>query len=717
MAEMPEIESRLARTLNFDDDQVRAVLSLLDDDNTVPFIARYRKDQTGGLDENDIREIRSEAERLRELESRRSTILETIDEQGELDDELRRAINAAETKTKLEDLYAPYRPKRQTRGKKALEAGLEPVADALVNDGNFRRLASEHPCDTYSTVSEVLDGACDIIAERVADDPDIRQYVRQRASRQGKLVCRKRRGADEDPNFENYYDFRAKVTDVEQHQILAIRRGENEKALSAKLEVGDDAFVNWIKRQVENRPDGGEARRLVDSAIEDAWNRLLHPRTERHIRAELESEADDHAISVFAVNLKNLLMQPPLPGRAVLGVDPAYRSGCKLAVVDREGRYRGSNKVFVHDDRRDDAVETIQQMIVDRDIDIVAVGNGTASRETEEVVAESISDIDTDVAYAMVDEAGASVYSASDVAQREFPDLDVSIRGAISIARRLQDPLAELVKIDPESIGVGMYQHDVDSNRLSDELEAVVEDVVHSVGIDLNTASRELLAHVSGIGPTLAERIVEYREDHGRFRSRDELNDVSGIGAKTFEQAAGFLRIRNGAEPLDDTSIHPDNYDVARDLLDELNGALGDDDAVGDIDAIRRNTEQVEQIADRNDVGPHTVESVLNALAEPGRDPRQDVDAPELRRDVLTMEDLAEGMQVNGTVRNVVDFGAFVDIGVKEDGLIHVSEMADRYVDNPHEIVGVGDQVDVRVTSINRDRGRIGLSLLPAGND
>jgi uncharacterized protein len=703
---MTTTSERVADALDLEADSVASALHLLDDDNTVPFIARYRKDATGGLDETQIREVRREAQRLRDLESRRQTILETIREQGALDDQLREAIEAADSKTALEDLYAPYRPKRRTRGKKALEAGLEPVADALMHDGAFQQQARDRQTDEYPSTSAVLDGAADIIAERVADDPDIRKYVRQRATRQGAITCKRRRGADKDPNFENYYGFQAPVTKIEPHQVLAIRRGENEKALSASLEVDDDAFVGWIRRQID-RPDGGEARRRVDAAIEDAWQRLLHPRTERHIRGELEEQADDHAIGVFAVNLKNLLMQPPLPDRSVLGVDPGYRSGCKLAAVDREGRFRASDKMFVHDDRKQGAIDTIREMVDTHEIDVVAIGNGTASRETERAVADALDDVDA--VYAMVDEAGASVYSASETAQREFPDLDVSIRGAISIARRLQDPLAELVKIDPESIGVGMYQHDVDDSRLSDELAAVVEDVVHAVGIDLNTASRDLLAHVSGIGPTLADRIVEYRNDHGLFESRRQLDDVHGVGAKTFEQAAGFLRIRDGAEPLDNTSIHPDNYAIARRLLDTFDGDLGGSNLSTTIDGLDKT--DVQSLANRTDAGVRTVESVLEALAHPGRDPRDDVDPPELRSDVLSMEDLTEGMKVGGTVRNVVDFGAFVDIGVKEDGLVHVSEMADRYVDDPHEIVAVGDRIDVVVQSIDIEQGRIGLSM------
>lgn len=703
---MDEIIDRVAGALDLRDDQVRSALELLDDDNTVPFIARYRKDATGGLDETQIREVREEADRLRELESRRETVLETIAEQGELDAELRAEIEGAETRTELEDLYAPYRPKRRTRGMRAIDAGLEPVAEALVEGGSVREVAAGHTNDEYPSVEDVVDGAVDIVAERIADDPDIRQYVRDRARREGALVSERRRGADDDPNFEQYRGFRVDLSDAEPHQVLAIRRGENEKELSAGVEVDDEAFVEAIRRRVDG-PDGGEAREPFDAAIREAWDRLLHPRTERQLLSELEEEADEHAISVFAVNLENLLMQPPLPGHGVLGVDPGYKSGCKVAAVDDEGRFRESWKIFVHDDRSDDAVETVREAVESHEIDVVAVGNGTASREAEEVVAEAVGG--TDASYAVVDEAGASVYSASEIAQQEFPEVDVSVRGAISIARRLQDPLAELVKIDPESIGIGMYQHDVDDARLSDELDAVVEDVVHDVGIDLNTASRALLAHVSGIGPTLADRIVDYREEYGAFESRRELEEIRGIGAKTFEQAAGFLRIRDGEEPLDDTSIHPDNYDLARALRREVGAPIGSDGYAAALEGASGG--RLEEFGRRYGTGRRAVEAILEALAEPGRDPRDELDPPELRSDVLEMEDLTEGMEVSGTVRNVVDFGAFVDIGVKEDGLVHVSEMADRYVEDPHDVVAVGDQIDVVIQSVEPDRGRIGLSM------
>jgi uncharacterized protein len=703
------IPARVADTLNLQAGQVQSALSLFDQDNTVPFIARYRKDQTDGLDEVELRDIEREAGRLRDLESRREKVLETIREQGELDDELEAAIRDAGTRSRLDDLYAPYRPKRRTKGAKAIEAGLQPVADAILNEGDIDAAANKHTCQAYDTPKAVTKGACDIIAEQVADDPDVRDFVRRRMRDSGQLSCRQRRGGEDDPTFEIYYDFSAPLDQVKNHQILAIRRGENEKVLSAGIDVDDDAICRRISRHL-NDARSGRASKLVDRAIEDGYSRLLHTRIERELRAELEERADEHAIGVFAVNLQNLLLQAPLPDRRILAIDPGYRSGCKVAVVDEQGALVETGQIYVHDNRRDDAGSKLEGWISEFDIDVVAIGNGTASRETEELVAEVAGAVDRPLRYAMVDEAGASVYSASDIAREEFPDLDVSLRGAVSIGRRLQDPLAELVKIDPKAIGVGMYQHDVNQSRLAEALDAVVEDVVHAVGVDLNSASHALLARVSGIGPTLAQRIVDYRAQQGRFSRRTDLKDVRGIGAKTFEQAAGFLRIRDGDEPLDNTAIHPDDYPVARQVLDLTGAELGDaslDSAIDDL----RSAGDLDAVKASHGIGSLTLSDVLEALVEPGRDPRDDVDPPQLRSDVLTLDDLHEGMDLTGTVRNVVDFGAFVDIGVKEDGLVHISEMANRYVDNPHEIVGVGDQINVRVVSVDAERGRIGLSI------
>ena len=707
---MDSLPEDVASGLDLSPDRVRETLNLLDDGNTVPFIARYRKEQTGELDEVQIREVRDVAEQLRKLEKRRESILETIEQQGELDDGLRSKINQADSLSRLEDLYAPYRPKRMTRGKKAMEAGLDPVTEAIWADEPPEPVAKDKICDAYPTVEDVIDGAKDIIAERIADDAEIRNYVRRKMREHGKLVSKPRRGGERDSNFEMYYEFSAPVDRVKPHQTLAIRRGEDEKVLSAGVEVNEEPILKWIESQLDD-VQSRKSRRLVREAVEDAFKRRLHPIGERDILSDLEEGADEHAIEVFSVNLKSLLMQSPLPDRRLLGIDPGFRTGCKLVVVDESGALQKTDKLFVNQDN-DDASEIIEHLVDEYGVDVIAIGNGTASRETEELVAETIREAGLDVKYTIVDEAGASVYSASETAREEFPDLDVSYRGAVSIARRIQDPLAELVKIDPKSIGVGMYQHDVNQNRLQESLDAVVEDVVNRVGVDLNSASKSLLECVAGLGPTLADRIVDFRDRNGVFESREQLKEVSGVGPKTFQQCAGFLRIRDGAESLDSTGIHPDDYDVARRILEIADTSLEapDGDALGEL----KRVEKLQQLTSKVDAGRPTVEYIIDELAEPGRDPRDDVEPPELRSDVLSMDDLEEGMRLNGTVRNVVDFGAFVDVGVKEDGLVHISEMADRFVDNPQDILSAGEQIEVVVQSVDKERGRIGLSIKEA---
>ncbi len=704
------MEKRIAKLLDLSVKQVRSTLQLLDDGNTVPFIARYRKERTGELDEVQIRDISHRSEEIRQLEDRRATILASIEEQGELSDVLREKIEKAESRPRLEDLYAPYRPRRMTRGKKALEAGLEPLARRIEKGQDPRSEAREFRCEEFSTVAEVLRGARDILAEEMSDDAEIREHVRHQARKKGRLVCKKRRGADGDPKYEMYTDFTSSVRRIKSHQVLAIRRGEREKELSAGIDVDEETLIDWICRRVVRQ--SGPGTRHHRNAVEDGFSRLLHPSIERDIRRELEDEADEHAIGVFAVNLENLLLQPPMPETVVLGIDPGMRTGCKMTVIGATGELLATGQCFIHDKRKEDAPEKIRKMVKEHDVDLVAVGNGTGSRETEEAVAKGLRDVQG-TQYAVIDEAGASVYSASDVARREFPELDVSMRGAVSIARRLQDPLAELVKIDPKSIGVGMYQHDVNQAELQRALEAVVEDVVNSVGIDLNSASRSLLAQVAGIGPTLADRIVEARDDDGAFRSRSDLKRVRGLGAKTFEQCAGFLRIRDGSEPLDNTGIHPENYDVARAVLNEVDANVGDASLESSLRQLRQQG-RLQEIAQQFGVGSPTLSDICDSLVEPGRDPRDELDPPKLRSDVLSMDDLQEGMRLQGTIRNVVDFGAFVDIGVKNDGLVHISEMADRYVKSPYDEVSVGDQVDVVILSVDADRGRIGLSIKAA---
>lgn len=699
------MEQRIAKEMGVRKQQVAATLRLLDDGNTVPFIARYRKEATGNLDEVQIREVESTAERVRTLEARRETILESVREQGALTSKLEKKIRAADDLTALEDLYAPYRPKRQTRATRAIEAGLEPVAEAILNDRDPWPLARESTGEDYPDAEAVVAGAQDIIAEQISDRPDARKLVRDTLRKHGKVTVKKRRGADVDPNFEGYYDFVSHVDRIKPHQVLAIRRGENDKKLSASVQVDDDRTIRDLNRTVNQTRRN---RKLVRAAIEDGYKRLLKPGVERDVRGALDEGADAHAIDVFALNLKNLLMQAPLSGRRVMAIDPGYRTGCKIAAVDEGGAVLGTDIVYVHDGRSEKAPTKISELVERFDVDVIAIGNGTASSETQRAAADAISG--TDVRYAVVDEAGASVYSASEVAREELPDMDVSYRGAVSIARRLQDPLAELVKIDPKSIGVGMYQHDVDQTRLQKAVEAVVVDAVNSVGVELSSASPSLLTYVSGIGPTIATRIVDYQREHG-FRKRSDLQKVKGIGARGFEQCAGFLRIRDGAEPLDTTAIHPESYGAARAILRAAGATPGDDDLGEQLDDLRASG-KLEAIAEEHGVGRFTLEDLLAALVRPGRDPRGEVPAPELRAKQLTMDDLREGMKLTGTVRNVVDFGAFVDIGVKEDGLVHISKLADRYVENPHDIVAVGDQVDVTVVSVDQKRKRIGLSMV-----
>jgi uncharacterized protein len=700
------MEGRIARELGIRRAQVEATLRLLDDKNTVPFIARYRKDTTGNLDEVQIRQVAEQAERLRALESRRETILTTIKEQGALTDELAKQIAAADDLTTLEDLYAPYKPRRQTRATRAIEAGLQPVADAILQDQDAWKVARQHTSEKhYPDAEAVMGGARDIIAEEFANKPVARQFVRETLRDHGKLTVKKRRGAEIDPNFESYYDFVSRLDRIKPHQVLAIRRGENEKLLSGSIQVDDERTVRDLDRKLNNTRRNSKH---VFEAIEDGYNRLLKPGVERDLRAELDEAADAHAIEVFALNLENLLMQAPLSGKRVMAIDPGYRTGCKIALVNEAGDVLGTDIIYVHDNRKERAPQQIAKLIDKHSIDVIAIGNGTASSETQQVTAQAIEN--TQARYAVVDEAGASVYSASDIAREELPDMDVSYRGAVSIARRLQDPLAELVKIDPRSIGVGMYQHDVDQNRLAGAVENVVVDAVNRVGVEISSASPSLLGYVSGIGPTLANRIIDYRREHG-ITSRQDLKKVKGIGARSFEQCAGFLRLRDGKEPLDATAIHPENYAGARAILRAASASVGDPSLAAKIEALRKSGE-LDNTAKKHDLGTFTLEDLLEALTRPGRDPRGDVPSPELRAKQLSMKDLEEGMKLSGTVRNVVDFGAFIDIGVKEDGLVHISKLANRFVKNPHDVVAVGDRVEVTVLSVDRKRKRIGLSMV-----
>jgi uncharacterized protein len=754
----------IAKALTIPLHQVTAAITLLDDGNTIPFIARYRKEVTGGLDEVQIRDIQARLEYLRKLAERREAVKAEIASQEKLTDELAAQLDTAATLQAVEDLYRPYKPKRQTRAAIARERGLEPLATAILAQAAARdeargrgevvsplQLAAAFITDQVPDAEAALAGARDIIAEQMSDDPATRRVTRQRFAADGFVVSRRAdEQADAEGRYRVYYDFKAALRAVQPHQWLALQRGGEDGSLKVRIETPDGAIVSGIEA-AWIRASASPAAEQVRLAVEDGYERLLRPSVEREVSGELNDYADDHAIQVFAANLRNLLLQPPLRERAVMGIDPGFRTGCKVATVDPTGKLLHTVTIYPHEPRNE-RVKSLQALAGLAELDkisVIAIGNGTASRETEALVAELIQTSRVSptlkashLAYVMVSEAGASVYSASDIARTEFPDLDVSMRGAVSIARRLQDPLAELVKIDAKSIGVGLYQHDVDQKKLASTLDTVVESVVNYVGVDANTASAALLGYVAGISKKVAQAIVAHRDENGPFGSRADLKKVKGLGPKAFEQAAGFLRVPGSRNPLDNTTIHPESYDATRALLDlaGLNVRMADLPnrlrAWCDANGLKiegghesaRNPVQADHASrvtqhapPSNDnwlttaallgVGELTLRDIVDALLRPGRDPREDLPPVILRRDVLSIDDLREGMALKGTIRNVVDFGAFVDIGVKQDGLVHVSKMAKQYVRNPHEFVSVGDVVDVTVISIDRERGRIGLSM------
>ncbi len=713
---------QIATQLNVKPSQVTAVINLLDEGNTVPFIARYRKEMTGSLDDEQIRIIADELIRLRGLDERRVSILASIEEQGKLTDELRDSITAAVTMTALEDLYAPYKKKRRTRAMVAREKGLEPLADLILKQdfGSPEEFAAKFLNEQVTNIEEALQGARDIVAEMISDNANVRAVTREKALKFGKVRVEKiANAADEKAVYESYYEFEGNVNRLQPHQILAITRGEKEGILRVRVDVPERDWLDAIQAEFEQDIISPFADQLA-LAIQDSAERLLLPAIERDVRREKGEVADNHAIQVFATNLRALLGQAPLSGHTVLGLDPGFRTGCKVAVVDPTGKLLDTGVIYPHEPKNDwkGSINTLQDMINRHHVTLITIGNGTASRETEKLAAELIGGLDTSeksarstrpptqhaTKYLIVSEAGASVYSASALARAEFPDLDVTIRGAVSIARRAQDPLAELVKIDPKSIGVGMYQHDVDQTALTHALDGVVESVVNSVGVDVNTASSALLTHVAGIGPKLATNIVTHRDTNGPFKSRAALKKVTGLGPKAFEQAAGFMRIRNGKNPLDESAIHPESYAIAESIL--ARAALTVDSSIPDrISALNSLTAStpLETLAAEFECGVPTLKDILEQLVRPGRDPRADTPAPILRSDVLKAEDLVTGMQLKGTVRNVVDFGAFVDIGLKGDGLLHKSQI-------PHgTVLKVGDIIDVEIQKIETERGRIGL--------
>jgi uncharacterized protein len=717
------IATQISQELGVARSKAESVIRLLDEGNTIPFLARYRKEQTGGLDEEAIRSIDERLDYLRNLETRKLEVIRLIDERGALTSEIRQLLEAAETLQRVEDIYRPYRPKRRTRASMARERGLEPLALWLMSrpeDGDPLKEAQGYvkPEADVHDPEEALAGARDIVAEMLADDPEIRAWARQWTTSHGQVATEATDSEARTP-YEQYYDYSEPVSRIRPHRVLAINRGEREKALRVKIAVEAEPILAYLERRLTREgAESSPADSELALAAEDAYSRLLGPAVERDVRNALTEEAEQQAIKVFGANLKALLLTPPIRGKVVLGLDPAYRTGCKIAVVDATGKLLETAVVYPTPPQKRvaEAEQVLLKMIDRHEVDLIAIGNGTASREAEAFVAGLIPRSERMLSYVVVNEAGASVYSASNVARKEFPDLDVSQRSAVSIARRLQDPLAELVKIEPRSIGVGQYQHDVAGKELTRTLSGVVESAVNCVGVDLNTASVPLLSYVAGISQSVASNIVEKRESDGPFSKRHELLSVSRLGPKTFEQCAGFLRVPGGEHPLDNTPIHPESYLVAERLLEEL-GFSVEDVADGNRAELCRKLSALDarEWAGRLDVGLPTLEDIVEALGRPGRDPRDEFPQPILRKDVMTMDDLRPGMMLEGTVRNVVDFGAFVDIGVQQDGLVHISELSDRYIRHPLDEVSVGDIVKVRVLSVDLERNRIALSMRDMG--
>lgn len=714
-------------------EQVQATIALLDDENTVPFIARYRKEVTGGLDENQIIAIQDRVRYLRALEERKETVLKSIEEQGKLTEELRAQITAAVKLQEVEDLYLPYKPKKRTRATIAKEKGLEPLAQQMwaqkENAGNLEAIAAAYinAEKDVNTAEEALAGSRDIIAEWVSDDAEVRKLVRERTWDAGTL----RSEAKDEKNldvFEMYKDFREPLKKIVPHRTLAINRGETEGFLKVLVEAPVPELLADLEHKFITNPKS-IYREQLQLAIKDSYERLVSPAIERELRNQLTEVADAHAINIFATNLRNLLLQPPTKGHIIMGIDPGLRTGCKVAVIDETGKYLEGDTIYPHEpkNRWDYSKDQLKALIQKYKVSVIAIGNGTASRETEQLAAELIQQMETeaqqngttlDLKYAIVSEAGASVYSASKIAGEEFPDLEASQRGNISIARRLLDPLAELVKIDPKAIGVGLYQHDVNQTRLGEMLDRVVELCVNNVGVNLNTASAALLRHVAGITRTVADNIVRYRDENGRFRSREQLHEVKGLGPKAFTQSAGFLRIPDSDVFFDSTAIHPESYQAAERFLTIT--TIKPQEVRGNSKILRERLQVLKKsltdLAQECQVGVPTLEDIIAAIEKPDRDPRDEMPKPIFRQDVLKMEDLKEGMILKGTVRNVVDFGAFVDIGVKQDGLVHLSQMSYKYVKSPLEVAAVGDVVDVRIIKVDTEKGRIALSMLLEGD-
>ena len=714
---MEKIINKIAQELNIKNTQVENAIKLIDEGNTIPFIARYRKEATGGLSDEILRELGERLNYLRNLETRKSEVVKLIDEQGKLTDELTIAIATAETLAEVEDLYRPYKQKKKTRATVAKAKGLEPLADIILAQEETRdinEIANEFINEEkeVNSTEEAIQGALDIIAENISDNAKYRKYIKKVCYREGTIVTKAMK-PEEKSNYEMYYDFAELVHKLPSHRILAINRGEDEEFLKISIDKNEDKILYYVQKDIIK--GNTQFKEMLENTILDAFNRLIEPSIDREIRSDLTEKAEEKAIKVFGQNAKQLLLGAPIKGKTVMGFDPAYRTGCKIAVIDETGKVLDYTTVYPTDPQNDvdGAKKTLLTLIAKHHIDIIAIGNGTASRESEMFVADMIKEVKHDICYVIVSEAGASVYSASKLATEEYPDINVSIRGAISIARRLQDPLAELVKIDPKAIGVGQYQHDVNQKKLSESLTGVVEDSVNKVGVDVNTATPSLLSYVSGINNTIAKNIVKYRDENGKLKERKELLKVPKLGKVAFEQCAGFIRIPDGKNPLENTAVHPESYEATEKLLDLLGFKVNDLKNKDVLNSLREKlkTVNVTEIAIKLEIGEMTLNDIIEELSKPGRDPREDMPKPVLRSDVLNFEDLSEGMVLTGTVRNVIDFGAFIDIGVKYDGLVHISEMSTSYIKSPSEVVSVGDIVKVKVIKIDRERKKVGLSM------
>lgn len=725
---MDKITNKIAEELNVKSTQVENAIKLIDEGNTIPFIARYRKEATGGLSDEILRNLGERLNYLRNLETRKEEIIKSISEQGKLTDELTVAIASAETLAEVEDLYRPFKQKKKTRATVAKAKGLEPLADIILAQKeetpieqlakqyiNIDSLSDEDKANKDKVVASVdnaIQGALDIIAENISDNAKYRKYIKKVCYRESTITTKASK-PDEKSNYEMYYDFSELVHKLPSHRILAINRGEKEGFLKVSIDKPESKILYYMQKDIIQGKT--QFTEMLENTILDSYKRLIEPSIEREIRSDLTEKAEEKAIKVFGQNARQLLLGAPIKGKTVMGFDPAYRTGCKIAVISETGKVLDTSTVYPTAPQNDveNAKKTLLDLIEKHHIDIIAIGNGTASRESEMFVSDMIKEVKHDICYVIVSEAGASVYSASKLATEEYPDINVSIRGAISIARRLQDPLAELVKIDPKAIGVGQYQHDVNQKRLSESLTGVVEDSVNKVGVDVNTATPSLLSYVAGINNTIAKNIVKYRDENGKLKERKELLKVPKLGKVAFEQCAGFIRIPDGTNPLENTAVHPESYEPTEKLLEKLGFSTNDLKNKNDLNSLREKlkTVDIKSLSEELSIGEMTLSDIITELSKPGRDPREDMPKPVLRSDVLKFEDLTEGMVLTGTVRNVIDFGAFVDIGVKYDGLVHISEMSDSYIKNPSDLVSVGDIVKVKVIKIDSERKKVGLSM------